>query len=135
MSTPAFPIDEVIPAIRDALATHTRLVLEAPPGAGKTTQVPLALRDAAWLGGKKILMLEPRRVAARAYRADDVTDSRVDILGNLTLAGEKCREMVFEIPRCSAEALGHGLTPMTRRRPACRRGLASISPTRRHRDP
>lgn len=66
VSTPAFPINDVIPAIRDALATQSRLVLEAPPGAGKTTQVPLALLDEAWLGGKKILMLEPRRVAARA---------------------------------------------------------------------
>src|SRR5690606_39378679 len=49
-----------------SLAAHPRLVLEAPPGAGKTTQVPLALLDAAWLGGRKIVMLEPRRVAARA---------------------------------------------------------------------
>src|SRR5690606_27689519 len=40
--------------------------LEAPPGAGKTTQVPLALLDAHWLGGRRIVMLEPRRVAARA---------------------------------------------------------------------
>src|SRR3546814_8522352 len=45
---------------------HTRLVLEAPPGAGKTTQVPPTLLDAPWLAGKKIVMLEPRRVAARA---------------------------------------------------------------------
>src|SRR3546814_5322309 len=45
---------------------HPRLVLEAPPGAGKTTQVPLALLDAPWLAGRKIVMLEPRRVAARA---------------------------------------------------------------------
>lgn len=45
---------------------HPRLVLEAPPGAGKTTQVPPALLDAPWLGDGKILVLEPRRVAARA---------------------------------------------------------------------
>ena len=63
---PAFPIDEVLPQLRDTLAARTRLVLEAPPGAGKTTQVPLALLDADWLGGRKIVMLEPRRVAARA---------------------------------------------------------------------
>ncbi len=44
----------------------TRLVLEAPPGAGKTTQVPLALLDAPWLAGRRILVLEPRRIAARA---------------------------------------------------------------------
>ncbi|MFC0676376.1 ATP-dependent helicase HrpB [Lysobacter korlensis] len=66
MSTPHFPIDELLPQIRDSLATHTRLVLEAPPGAGKTTQVPPALLDAPWLGTQKIVMLEPRRVAARA---------------------------------------------------------------------
>ncbi|NEK65486.1 MAG: ATP-dependent helicase HrpB, partial [Xanthomonas perforans] len=50
----------------DSLAAHPRLVLEAPPGAGKTTQVPLALLDAPWLAGRKIVMLEPRRVAARS---------------------------------------------------------------------
>ena len=66
MTTPAFPIHEVMPAILQALASHTRLVLEAPPGAGTTTQVPLALLDAPWCAGKKILILEPRRVAARA---------------------------------------------------------------------
>lgn len=61
-----FPIDPLLPAIREALAAHPRLVLEAPPGAGKTTRVPLALLDAAWLEGGRIVMLEPRRVAARA---------------------------------------------------------------------
>jgi len=66
MPRPAFPIDDVIPQVRDALATHTRLVLEAPPGAGKTTQVPPALLDEPWLAGRRIVVLEPRRVAARA---------------------------------------------------------------------
>ncbi|WP_196778943.1 ATP-dependent helicase HrpB [Lysobacter silvisoli] len=66
MSTPAFPIDALLPRIRDSLAAHPRLVLEAPPGAGKTTQVPPALLDEPWLAGRKIVMLEPRRVAARA---------------------------------------------------------------------
>ena len=49
-----------------SLDAQPRLVLEAPPGAGKTTQVPLALLRAGWRGGGRILMLEPRRVAARA---------------------------------------------------------------------
>ncbi|QNP41963.1 ATP-dependent helicase HrpB [Lysobacter solisilvae (ex Woo and Kim 2020)] len=66
MNRPAFPIDELLPRILASLATHPRLVLEAPPGAGKTTQVPPALLAAPWLGGRKIVMLEPRRVAARA---------------------------------------------------------------------
>ena len=61
-----FPIAPLLPAIGTSLATHPRLVLEAPPGAGKTTQVPLALLDASWLAGRRIVMLEPRRVAARS---------------------------------------------------------------------
>jgi ATP-dependent helicase HrpB len=61
-----FPIAEVLPQLKAQLCSGTRLVLEAPPGAGKTTQVPPALLDAPWLGGRKILMLEPRRIAARA---------------------------------------------------------------------
>ncbi len=61
-----FPIHAILPALRESLAAHPRLVLEAPPGAGKTTQVPLALLDAPWRGDGRILMLEPRRVAARA---------------------------------------------------------------------
>jgi ATP-dependent helicase HrpB len=61
-----FPIAPLLPEVRASLAAHPRLVLEAPPGAGKTTQVPLALLDAPWLAGRKIVMLEPRRVAARA---------------------------------------------------------------------
>ncbi|BFI97376.1 MAG: ATP-dependent helicase HrpB [Rhodanobacter sp.] len=63
---PSFPITPLLPDIRASLAAAPRLVLEAPPGAGKTTQVPLALLDAPWLVGGKIVMLEPRRIAARA---------------------------------------------------------------------
>ncbi|MGL4318143.1 MAG: ATP-dependent helicase HrpB [Pseudomonas sp.] len=60
------PIDAVIPALRAALGERHEAVLEAPPGAGKTTRVPLALLDEPWLAGQTILMLEPRRLAARA---------------------------------------------------------------------
>ena len=63
---PDFPIQALLPEIIASLEQHTRLVLEAPPGAGKTTQVPLALLNASWREGRKILILEPRRVAARA---------------------------------------------------------------------
>jgi ATP-dependent helicase HrpB len=66
MTQQAFPIADLLPEILRSLADHPRLVLEAPPGAGKTTQVPLALLDAPWRAGRKIVMLEPRRVAARA---------------------------------------------------------------------
>nr|WP_295379224.1 ATP-dependent helicase HrpB [Pseudoxanthomonas sp.] len=64
--SPEFPITPLLPEIRRSLSAHPRLVLEAPPGAGKTTQVPLALLDEPWGQGRRILMLEPRRVAARA---------------------------------------------------------------------
>ena len=66
LSQPALPIDDVLSPLRAALAAHPNVVLQAPPGAGKTTRVPLALRDAAWLDGRRIVMLEPRRLAARA---------------------------------------------------------------------
>ena len=65
-SDTSLPIDAILPDILATLATHPRLVLEAPPGAGKTTQVPTALLDADWLDGRRVLLLEPRRIAARA---------------------------------------------------------------------
>ena len=60
------PIDDVLDELRNALAVRAAAVLVAPPGAGKTTRVPLALMDESWLAGRKILVLEPRRIAARA---------------------------------------------------------------------
>lgn len=62
----SLPIDAVLPALRQALENRDEAVLEAPPGAGKTTRVPLALLNEGWLAGQTILMLEPRRLAARA---------------------------------------------------------------------
>lgn len=66
MNRSMFPIADLLPQIVASLARHPRLVLEAPPGAGKTTQVPLALLEAPWLAGQRLVMLEPRRLAARA---------------------------------------------------------------------
>lgn len=60
------PIHDVLDAVKAALGEGRNLVLVAPPGAGKTTVTPLALLDAPWLDGRKIIMLEPRRLAARA---------------------------------------------------------------------
>ncbi len=59
------PIHSILPQLQQTLRSSTNVVLCAPPGAGKTTQVPIALLNADWMHGKKILMLEPRRLAAR----------------------------------------------------------------------
>ena len=64
-----FPVEEVIPGIAESLARNRTVVLRAPPGSGKTTCVPPALLNAPFLQGKKILMLEPRRLAARSCAA------------------------------------------------------------------
>jgi len=61
----SLPIDSLLPGIRAQLQARGALVIQAPPGAGKTTRVPLALLDEPWLKGLKLVMLEPRRLAAR----------------------------------------------------------------------
>ncbi|KQZ82765.1 ATP-dependent helicase [Mesorhizobium sp. Root157] len=66
LSLPKLPVCAALPRLGEALAAGNKAVLVAPPGAGKTTLVPLSLLDAAWLGSGKILLLEPRRLAARA---------------------------------------------------------------------
>ncbi len=66
MSDTDFPVDRVIPELKAALGSKPCAVLVAEPGAGKTTRVPLALLNEQWLKGKRIVMLEPRRLAARA---------------------------------------------------------------------
>ncbi len=63
-SLTSLPIFEILPEVKQQLATGSNLVLAAEPGSGKTSGVPVALLDAPWLAGKTILMLEPRRLAA-----------------------------------------------------------------------
>ncbi|MCA3701049.1 MAG: ATP-dependent helicase HrpB, partial [Brevundimonas sp.] len=63
------PVEEVLPSLVDALAGGMAAVLVAPPGAGKSTLAPLRFLKAPWMAGRKILMLEPRRLAARAVAA------------------------------------------------------------------
>ncbi|MER3482157.1 MAG: ATP-dependent helicase HrpB [Meiothermus sp.] len=62
----SLPVYEALPRLRETLAKHSTAILQAPPGAGKSTAVPLELLGEPWLSGQKILMLEPRRLAARA---------------------------------------------------------------------
>lgn len=76
--TTSLPIDSLLDDIRQNLSSHNRLLLSAAPGAGKTTRVPLALMNERWLDGRKILMLEPRRIATRnaaTYMAQQLGES------------------------------------------------------------
>lgn len=70
----SFPVVEIIPQLKSVLANSKCAILQAPPGAGKSTIVPLELLNEPWLNGKKIIMLEPRRLAARsvAFRMADL---------------------------------------------------------------
>ncbi len=70
------PVKDVISKIKNELENDSKLILKAPPGAGKSTLVPLALMEELWLSGKKILMLEPRRLAAKT-----IANRMADLLG------------------------------------------------------
>lgn len=74
------PVDSILSELRKTLAQGSSAVLVAPPGAGKTTRVPLAILDEAWLGRRKVLVLEPRRIAARAA-AEHMASLRRERLG------------------------------------------------------
>ena len=86
---PDLPVVEAIPGVRSALAEHRRAVLVAPPGAGKTTLIPLALLDERWLAGQRIVMLEPRRLATRAAARRMAHTTRTDVGG---LVGYQTRD-------------------------------------------
>ncbi|GLH78726.1 ATP-dependent helicase [Bradyrhizobium sp. SSBR45G] len=86
------PIDAVLEELSGTLERSNTAVLVAPPGAGKTTRVPLALRDAPWVGNKKIIVLEPRRIAARASAermAKSLGDRAGDTVGYRVRFGSK----------------------------------------------
>lgn len=90
MRRPPLPIDDVLPALCAALASGRRAVLQAPPGAGKTTAAPLALVHEPWAQGGRIVMLEPRRLAARAAarRMAALSGSAVGDLVGFRVRGE-----------------------------------------------
>ncbi len=105
-----FPVDDVIPDIKAALAARPCALLMAEPGAGKTTRVPLALIDAPWLGSRSIIMLEPRRLAARAAAkrmADTLGETVGDTVGYTVRLDRKVS------PRTRIEVVTEGV--LTRR--------------------
>ncbi|MFA5900231.1 MAG: ATP-dependent helicase HrpB [Hyphomicrobium sp.] len=100
------PIDAVLDEVRAALATRPSAVLVAPPGAGKTTRVPLALMDEDWLRGRKILVLEPRRIAARAA-AERMAHSLSEAVGERI--GLRARMVSKSGPKTRIEVVTEGV--------------------------
>jgi ATP-dependent helicase HrpB len=120
---PTLPILEALPALRAALAAGPAAVLEAPPGAGKSTVVPLALLDEPWVRGRKILMLEPRRLAARA-----VAQRMAETLGETVgmTVGHRMRLDTRVGPHTRIEVVTEGvLTRMLQSDPALE-GVAAV---------
>jgi len=100
-------VREAFPALREALGEVGSAVLVAPPGAGKTTLVPLALLDEAWLEGRKILVLEPRRLAARA-----AAERMAELLGEAEAGGIVGYRMRLDTrvgPRTRVEVVTEGV--------------------------
>jgi ATP-dependent helicase HrpB len=120
---PTLPILEALPALRAALVAAPAAVLEAPPGAGKSTVVPLALLDEPWVRGRKILMLEPRRLAARA-----VAQRMAETLGETVgmTVGHRMRLDTRVGPHTRIEVVTEGvLTRMLQSDPALE-GVAAV---------
>ena len=72
------PVLEVLPLLKEKLRAHPLVILQAPPGAGKSTVLPLLLLDEPWLTGRKIIMMEPRRLATKAV-AERMAQSRNEV--------------------------------------------------------
>jgi len=104
--TKALSVESALPALEEALAHGRAAVLVAPPGSGKTTRVPLALAGSAWLGRGRIVMLEPRRIAARAaarYMAGHIGE---DVGGRV---GYRVRHDSRTGPRTVVEVVTEGI--------------------------
>jgi ATP-dependent RNA helicase HrpB len=117
------PVHAVLPQLRAALAADGCAVLVAPPGAGKSTVVPLALLDEPWARGRKILLLEPRRLAARAV-AERMAASLRERVGETV--GYRMRLDTRVGPRTRLEVVTEGiLTRMLQQDPALE-GVAAV---------
>jgi ATP-dependent helicase HrpB len=120
---PTLPILEVLPELQSSLAAHRNVVLEAPPGAGKSTVVPLALLEAPWRRDGRILVLEPRRIAARAV-AERMAATLGEAAGDTV--GYRTRLESRVGPRTRVEVVTEGiLTRMLQHDPALE-GVACV---------
>jgi len=120
---PDLPVKEALPRLLQALNTHTRVVLEAPPGAGKTTLVPLALLETTWRNDGKILVLEPRRLATRGA-AQRMSDLMQEPLGQTVGYWVRMEHVVS--PKTRIEVVTEGiLTRLLQDDPALE-GIAAI---------
>ena len=102
----SLPIDEVLPALQAQLTTYNQVVLVAPPGAGKTTRVPLALLKSPWLQHQKILLVEPRRLATLSS-AHFLAQSLGETCGNTV--GYRMRLDTKVGPKTRLEVITHGV--------------------------
>jgi ATP-dependent helicase HrpB len=119
----SLPVAEILPDLKAALSRPGAAVLQAPPGAGKTTLVPLALIDADWLQGARILMLEPRRLAARAA-ARRMALMLGESVGETV--GYRTRLDTRVGPKTRIEVLTDGILPRTIERDAALEGTGLI---------
>jgi len=121
--TERLPIEEALPELRRALAAAPNAVLTAPPGAGKTTLVPLALLDEPWARDGRIVMLEPRRIAARgaARRMAQLLGERVgETVGYVTRGDTKLG------PRTRIEVVTEGVLTRRLQRDPGLEGVAAV---------
>src|SRR4029453_16499476 len=100
------PIDAALDDLRSSLAARNSAVLVAPPGGGKTTRLPLALMEEGWLRGQKILVLEPRRIAARAA-AERMAHSLSEAVGERI--GLRARMVSKAGPKTRIEVITEGV--------------------------
>ena len=100
------PIEKVLPSLKESLRSYMGAVLVAPPGAGKTTRVPFALLNEPWLAGRRILMLEPRRLATRSA-AQYMADSLGERVGETV--GYRVRQDTRVGPKTKIEVITEGV--------------------------
>jgi ATP-dependent helicase HrpB len=121
--SPSLPVEEVLPQLLSALAYGRNAVLVAPPGAGKSTVVPLALLPTAWAKGQKILLLEPRRLAARAV-ANRMAQTLGERVGETV--GYRMRLDTRVGPRTRLEVVTEGILTRMLQHDASLAGVAAV---------